>query len=558
MDQLPGELIDRISSYLSPDDLRNTLLLSHGFRFPAEKYSGAFVNFHLKPETAEKFIRTFSGHRLLYLRNVNFGISLPLPKDNNRRDEADQLSKNDKSFTQQINFLFKTIKTVEERAGNQNKPGKFRLAIGPPARPISRKQQVLSYHNYLSWRVHLLEPQSLPLLESVRSLEVGADYDGPSVMPVDYNTAEVKLDYRVMVDLVVKLPNLEYWGCRMGGGEWSPKTQEAESYLMQDWAGPRRDTREDFAKALLSARLPSSLRRIRLDFLHDLHYVLNIDHLTAQPDLVGSSANDLFSTSLNHLSQHLRRLHLRVVADETLFWPKENCTPSWPNLESFIVMFHMVSPSGHWNFIGPDGEGRNTAAFEVTGASYPPLETTSYDEKMDDQVVWEGSYRNKGTLNTRIRIVPNNTTLRPFLAAFAKAASDMKALQEAMLWCPLILDSCNGYGEEIETDWLPKNGANPDRLAWGVHYTAPDEIDCTDQGERRRTEVPQIYWKVGKWRPDPWLHELFQQIGRNPWGDCLKEHWEDERYGQGLIDREYFEYSAQEEVDNVGRIRPHY
>jgi hypothetical protein len=35
----------------------------------------------------------------------------------------------------------------------------------------------------------------------------------------NYDWARVKLDYRVMVDLVAKLPNLEYWDCRIGGDE---------------------------------------------------------------------------------------------------------------------------------------------------------------------------------------------------------------------------------------------------------------------------------------------------------------------------------------------------
>ncbi|OAG13768.1 hypothetical protein CC77DRAFT_1036077 [Alternaria alternata] len=555
MDQLPQELVDRISSYLSVDDLKNTLLLSHAFRFPAEKYSGAFTTFALNENNAEKFIGTFSGHRLLYLRDLKFGICLPRPEDNERRDDADQLSKHDKSFTQQITFLFKTMKTVEDLAGNHNKPGTVRLAISPPRRPIFAERS-LSYHDHLSWRVHLLEPEALPLLESVRSLEVGDDWDGSFGGRAEftgYNSGRVKLDYRVMVDLVVKLPNLEYWGCRTGGNEWSPKTeQEATKYLTQDWAGPRRDTRQDFAKALLSARLPGSLQRIRLDFLHDLDESTQIDHFTAQPDLVSPAANDLFSTSLHHLSHHLRRLHLRVVADETLFWPKDNCTPSWPNLESFIVTFHMVNPSGQWYFIGPNGEGRDTAAFNVTNASYPPLETNSYDEEMDWQIQMEGDRRYRGNENSRMRIVPNDTTLRPFLVAFAKATSNMKALQEAMLWCPLAW----APDDYSTTDWLQENCQDADKLAWGVHYQAKGEPNVTRQGERVLTEVPMLWWKAGKWRPDPELHELFQQIGRTSWGDGVEEHWEDEYHGDGLVDRGYFEYCALEEVDKVGRIPP--
>ena len=105
MDQLPQELVDRISSYLSVDDLKNTLLLSHAFRFPAEKYSRAFTTFALNENNAEKFIGTFSGHRLLYLRDLKFGICLPRPEDNERRDDADQLSKHDRASLNKSRFF---------------------------------------------------------------------------------------------------------------------------------------------------------------------------------------------------------------------------------------------------------------------------------------------------------------------------------------------------------------------------------------------------------------------------------------------------------------------
>jgi hypothetical protein len=557
MDQLPQELVDQISYYLAPDDLKNTLLLSHAFCFSAEKYSGAFASFHLDKHNAGKFINTFSGHRLLYLRDLRFEIRLPFPKDRNCRDDADQLRQHNVSLTQQISFLFKTIKTVEECAGTLNVPGRIRLSITSPSRPIPGGL-ALTWHDCLSWRVRLLKPEVLPLIESIRSLEVDG-YGGSSSTrvrdPAGNDWVGVKLDYRVMVDLVAKLPNLEYWGCRMGGNEWSPKTkQEATRYFTQDWAGPRRDSRWDFAKALLSIRLPDSLRRIRLDFLHDLYHSTHIDHLTAQPDLVSPTASDPFSTSLHHLTHHLRRLHLRVVADETLFWPKDNCTTPWPNLESLVVMFHMVSPSGQWYFVGPNGEGRETAAFKITDASYPPLKTTPYDKEMDWQITSEGDRRYRGSPNTNIRIVPNDSTLRPFLAAFAKAASTMRALQEAVLWCPLAWAPYDEDGEELDTDWLPKNCPDRDKLAWGLHYQAKNEPNFTRHGGGLPTKVPLLWWKVGKWRPDPELHELFKKIGRTPWGDVTEEHWEDEDFGEGLIDREYFEYCAQEEVDRVGLI----
>jgi hypothetical protein len=559
MNQLPHELVDRVSSFLSPESLKNTLLLSHAFRSAAEKYSGAFARFALNKDTAENFTTTFSGYRLSYLRDLEFEIHLPPPLDNDLRDDANQLSRLDQLFTEQIMFLFETLKVVEEGSGNQNEPGTVRLAISPLWRPI-RCDRPLSYHDHLSWRIHLLNPGALPLLRSIRSLEVGHAWEGSfrrTTDDADYRFVELKMDYRVMVDLLSKLPNLDYWGCRMGGDEWSPKyEQEAAQYLTQDWAGPRRDTRQDFAKALSSVRLPDTLRRIRLDFLDYLDQSTNFDHLTAQPDLTNSVVNDLFSTSLHHLSHHLRRLHLRVVADETLFWPKNGCTSPWPKLESLVVAFHIVSPSGRWYFNGPNGEGRDTRIFKITDAAYPPLETTRYDEEMDDQIGEEGDRRNFGNENTRVRIVPNDTALRPFLTAFAKAASNMMALQEAVLWCPLTWDPKDEDDYEDGSEWLPEDNVDMTKLAWGVHYQGVNEPNFTRQGGHVPTKVPLLWWKVGKWRPDPELHELFLQIGHSPGVNDLEEHWEDQDFGYRLVDCEYFEYCVQEEVDKVGRIPP--
>ncbi|KAG9200029.1 hypothetical protein G6514_007625 [Epicoccum nigrum] len=353
------------------------------------------------------------------------------------------------------------------------------------------------------------------------------------------------------------MPSLEYWGCRIGGNEWSPRyEQEAAQYLMQDWAGPRRDTRQDFAKVLSSVRLPDTLRQVRLDFLFDLDQSTDIDHLTAQPDLTSSAVNDLFSTSLHHLSHHLRRLHLRLVADETLFWPKNCCASPWPKLESLIVAFHVVSPSGRWYFNGPNGEGQDTGVSQITDATYPPLETTSYDEEMVGQIAEEGDRRSNGNTNTRFRIVPNDTTLRPFLAAFAKAVTEMRDLQEAALWCPLTWEPKDEDDWDDGAEWLPEGSLDMTKLAWGVHYQGAREPNFTRQGGNSSIRGPLLWWKVSKWRPDPELHELFLQIGRSSGGDDLEEHWEDEYYDDRLVDREYFEYCVQEEVDKVGWIPP--
>ncbi|PVH90435.1 hypothetical protein DM02DRAFT_22313 [Periconia macrospinosa] len=562
MDKIPPELIDRISSYLEHDDLKSTLLLSKSFHFSAERYSRAFYRFALHEGNANKFVNTFSGHRLSYLRELEFWIRLPrieyrYPEG---RDNADQLRENDRSLTQQITFLFDTIKTVEQRAGEQNNPGKILLKLYAPLRWVSNKYPTLAYHRQLSWRVYLLEAERLPTLGSIRALEIRRGVQAPfEARDADYRLATVKLDYRVMVDLAVKFPNLEYLGCRIGGDEWQPKWEtKAARYLTRDWAGPRRDTRRDFAEALKSARLPNSLRRICLDFLHRLDEVTGVDHLNAQPNLVMPAPNDPFSISLHHLSHQLRRIHLRVVADKSLFWSETGGITSWPNLESLVVMFHMVSPSGKWYFQGPNGEGRNMVGFEVTDASYPPLEESEYDEEMQQNIDGHG-HRKNDTISSQFRIVPNNDTLRPFLVGFASATAHMRLLKEAALWCSLAWEPEYGSDHDsddddhAENEWLSEITRDYGSLAWGIYYLASGERDFTHP-ERLPSEVPQLWWRVSKWRPDPELHELFQQIGRQLWGGSLKEHWIDDTYGEGLVNWHYFESFIQDEIEFMGQI----
>jgi hypothetical protein len=548
MNRIPQELADTISRYLSRDDLKNTLLLSRPFRFSAEKYSGAFRAFEFRENNAEEFSNTFSGHRLPFLRRVEFQpilppIEHPCPA---LREPQLQLSEHDKIFTRQISFLYKAIKEVEDHARSQGEVGRIQLIVREPERLLSKKFGRITYYHHSSWRVHLLNPETLPCLESVHSLDFRGGYMYKEVE--NYNRIAVKLDYRVMVDLLVKLPNVEFWGCRIGGDEWKRKRRnKAVEYMERDWAGPRRDTRHDFAKALENIRLPGLLRRVRLDFLHDLHYALDVDQFTTQPNLVHPARHDPFSISLQHLSQQLRRIHLLVVADETLFWLKDHCVTSWPNLEKLDVMFHMVSPSGKWYFEGPGGEGRDMAGFNINDASYPPLVATALDDEMDheaaDGELWDNFYSN------RMRIVPNDTVLRPLLEAFAIAAANMITLKEAALWCPLAWEP-NYDDQEMETNWLSENTWDERELAWGIYYMAPGQRNYIKTGEEPVSKTRQLWWRVAKWRPDFELRGLFQQIGRTTWDDDMEEHWEDDTFGDGLVSIEYFD----EDIDELGRI----
>lgn len=91
--------------------------------------------------------------------------------------------------------------------------------------------------------------------------------------PLEENKSLLKVDLRVLVDLVSRLPRLELLGCKLlgaGSGWTTYYPSRAIRYIAQDWAGPYRDSRNDFAKAIKTTALPLTLREARLDFLHPL------------------------------------------------------------------------------------------------------------------------------------------------------------------------------------------------------------------------------------------------------------------------------------------------
>jgi hypothetical protein len=138
---------------------------------------------------------------------------------------------------------------------------------------------------------------------------------------------EFKLDLRVLIDLAVRMPNLEYLGLRTGGHEWCETlNQEEDTYIQhyeRDWEGPRRDARHDFAAAVIRCvdDIPKTLRRASLDFLNPLARAIEIHHDRPLPDLVGPLSHDPFTSSLDILCNNLRHLQLRAMVDENLFPP---------------------------------------------------------------------------------------------------------------------------------------------------------------------------------------------------------------------------------------------
>jgi hypothetical protein len=51
----------------------------------------------------------------------------------------------------------------------------------------------------------------------------------------------------------------------------------------------------------------------------------------------------------------------------------------------------------------------------------------------------------------------------------------------------------------------------------------------------------QMWWYVGKWRPDPELLDLFHQIGRQEQDEQISMYWGDPFNSPGLVERGMFE-----------------
>jgi hypothetical protein len=466
------------------------------------------------------------------------------------------LQKKDEDFTRQIQLLFAALKTTEDQAGVQSFSGNYHLSIYSPSRLVEKSfDQKCLHHYYVSWRIHLLNRSDLPQIISVRAFKIhnhgyrypwcsGSIHDYPPDHLDKYYVVESKLDLRIIVELATRFPNLEFLGCKVGGYEWC-RTHGEEQPIKQyerDWEGPRRDSRHDFANVVASyaSQLPSSLKRASLDFMNPLYDVITIKHDEERPDLVTPAIKDPFSSSLRILSNNLCQLQLRVMADETLFWRSINGTYPWPNLEILDVMFHMTCPTGSWYFQGPRGEGGDAVGFKVTEADYSSYVTSKLDGEVDSIIENWGPESGIVT-GPHFRIAPNDSKLRALLEGFAKAANGMLSLKRAVLWSPLSWAVCGDEWDEGDYEGYDKSDC--EELAWGIVFTEPGlpPGPLASREEYVPCQSRQLWWRVGKWRPDVELHRLFQGIGRDRFGDSLMESWIDHQYGDWLVFSEAFE-----------------
>lgn len=217
MNNLPQEMVDHVCSYLDHDSLKSTLLVSQKFQLAAELYSGAFRSFTLTKDNIDIFIATYSSRRFRYLQELEYQVIIPAsertgdPGDWDDEDEKQyresqtELEIVDEHYTQQINLLFSTMKSVEMHPCNETVAGDVHLTIFTPTTYFNLNVWSLQ-REFIRWLVHLLTPETLPAVDPVRRLTVECPHqtcysNGP--MP-----SLRKLDLRVPLDIPSELPNL--------------------------------------------------------------------------------------------------------------------------------------------------------------------------------------------------------------------------------------------------------------------------------------------------------------------------------------------------------------
>ncbi|KAJ8105279.1 hypothetical protein OPT61_g10276 [Boeremia exigua] len=478
---LPQEIIHHICEYLSTKDLEQTLTVCRTFRYATERASGTYAKFSLTKVDLEAFLKLCNSRRFAYLRHVNFTTTLPCQEVIGQECPAlitdleiwiaQWMEKNDRVAREENDARLRA-----QAAGGVSNSGPTR----GPYEAYGRRYRCRETAEELRTNDEDFTEQIQSLFNTLQVLErkLGIGYFHLNIYVPERENHGSKIDLRVLGDLSVKLPQLTTLACELGHHEWTSYIAEfafdlryypyARRRHSRDFAGPRRDTRHNFARLLLTAALPSSLACVQLNFLTPLQSSVTAPQDEQLPDLVTPCTHDPFSSSLRVMSYRLRRMELKGVFDRTLFWPADDSTPTWPSLEILKVYFHIATPSGRWYFYGQNGESRDDAGAEVTDASYPPMANTVEDNALDHFL----STRVTRVRPSHFRILPNAEVLTPLLAAFAQAAVHMHKLREVALWTSFCVDGVAVLDQEVQLMEL-HYGYDVQVVRWGVAFLAP-------------------------------------------------------------------------------------
>ncbi|EAW16719.1 uncharacterized protein NFIA_060750 [Aspergillus fischeri NRRL 181] len=431
-------------------------------------------------------------------------------------------------FSAQMHAFFNALHDLEDMA---DKPSSDDLDLCRPdecLRPVicvsnqSFEPHLDCLHRaFHTRRLTVQNPDSLPLLNRVTQLRILPDRDS-TFDPI--NMRPVSL--RTPLELATRLPQLRELDCPW---LWERLpiafTSKALRIISRVWAGPWRDDRAEFARAVRHAMplLPSSLTKVRLWFWRPSSHWDEVDQAAQMPDLVGASSSsstnefegmDPVSLGLRDLGSRLEELDVCALITPDLF-PSGGDGLSWPHMRHLNVEFHPCAPDGSWYFSGPRGEDPHATGFAITREEhYPPGQEDddeTHELMSDEEEEYQGDAPDIYDLRNpdMFRLRPIAERINPLLLAFALSLQlqKMPALRDAELFTWLTRRPSKERAKEYEgSDDVPPTSYEEETVMfrWGVRYEAP-AVGGDGKGK--------VTWQVDEdWRPEDGVIKAFEDL----------------------------------------------
>lgn len=461
MDSLPSELLFKIVSLVVTNQKRLTryATISRAWQRAIEERTFShlsFLNDELDKVKSVVLESTYT-HRRTAIRRVDFSIKLTDYDDNacGRFEREQDRHINNVTFSKAMAELFAALATIDAGDGSRpidlhllrfyasmdiNRRDKEKLRADEVARSIGKRYDLFELR-YRDSYLQLLDPESLPMLHNVTSLNIHGD------------TAR-KLAPAITTGIISRLPNLDTTNCSF----WDSERRRPDK---------RRQLRSEFAKQLSQLATPKILKKFNLNL---------INREPANGNFVGGDVRggfyppdvDDLSTSLRLFTQSapcLTNLKLSgpISVSSDVFWPsaetKQDVEQQWRELKVFTVELSAVRPDGGWyteldpdrdtessdeeeeeeeeddeDMNGPSDIVHNVSSSEVSSSGYgssnsffatdqlPPDSYSCEDEKRDARL----NGQEPSTSNFRTKPAPE---LEVFFLAAARAATNMPALR---------------------------------------------------------------------------------------------------------------------------------
>ncbi|KAK3986389.1 hypothetical protein QBC44DRAFT_361601 [Cladorrhinum sp. PSN332] len=531
MELLPVEVIIKIASHLpravSDEDAR---LVRPGIASISRKWQSVveehtFRKLKITNTELPKFASIFSApqsHRRALLKSLNFSIILPTYTDQECGifETNEDRAANDKFASEAVYGLFTILSSwgPDPAIGlslsfDIHSPMDCEHRGYPKYRQDSRdakygNRQDLFGKRYKYSYIRLTHPdKSLPEVPCIAgTLEFWKAFEGADDQRNVHPCSQAAL-------ALTKAPRVQnlVWGYREPG-----------VYLPL-----RRAMRQEFVQYLDTLRLGPFINAFEFE-LRSRWYL----HYHRLPNLVFPHEQDPLPSALHRLiasAENLRSVTYKGQADASLFWPypagQEPSQPLWPSVTDLSVKFDYRAPNGQW-YLQARPPGYWADSDDLNNEDYPdepvvdrhdgdeplPFDTASHmppgygsAQETRDAVSYEISLQKytsmDGTHNGAhdFRTWPNDATILPLLAAFARAIAHMPSLKFADLSTP-----------------LERSGDGSSAGEWSVFYSAPGSHSGYDKYMKGgpNLSAPRVFFHVEDWRPSKKVLDLFREVGR--------------------------------------------